>query len=187
MRVRWERTFTEGKTGGRDTLYLAALGMFLDKPIFGWGAVTKNVELGSRVGFPGPRDAHNLYLHILIESGLLGAIPFFAGLWLCCCAAWKSRRGRQGILPIAMLGLFLVVNMKGTYLIDKLFWIVLAYALASPNIIAHPRVCRLIRLPRSLAAFNRQNHEASKAASSLNSSLGLPSSIQGNELHPEKF
>jgi O-antigen ligase len=113
--------------------------MFMDKPLFGWGAINKNIELGSRIGYPGPRDAHNLYLHILIESGLSGAIPFFSGLWLCWHAAWRARRGKQGVLPIAMLGLFLIVNMKGTYLIDKLFWIVLAYALASNHPINYPR------------------------------------------------
>ena len=74
---------------------------------------------------------HNLYLWILKETGLLGAIPFFIGLWLCWRSVWKARGSAQGTLPLACLVFMLVINMNGTYLYYKLFWLVLAYALAS--------------------------------------------------------
>ena len=33
-------TLIEGKVAGRDVIYTEALGMFLERPIFGWGSVT---------------------------------------------------------------------------------------------------------------------------------------------------
>src|SRR5262249_50542735 len=65
--------------------------------------------------------------------GLLGAVPFFAGLWLCWHAAWKARHSIQGVVPVALLLCFLTITAKGTWLTDKLFWVVLAYALASSS------------------------------------------------------
>lgn len=129
VRERWEATFATGDTAGRDTIFAQAWNMFLEKPLLGWGPLSNVYELGSRVGLPF-RDPHNLYLWVLTETGLFGAIPFFIGLWLCLRAAWKARDGLQGVLPLSMILCLLINNMKGTSLSSKLFWIVLAYALA---------------------------------------------------------
>jgi hypothetical protein len=72
-----------------------------------------------------------VYLWLLIEAGLLGAFPFFVGLWLCCGSVWHARKSTHGSLPLALLFFLLAINLKGTYLYYKIFWIVLAYALAS--------------------------------------------------------
>jgi O-antigen ligase len=130
VRKRWEDTLIEGKVAGRDVIYTEALGMFLERPIFGWGPVTHFWELGSRVGRPA-RDPHNTYLWMLTEVGLIGSIPFFVGLWLCWHEAWKARFSIQGIAPVMMVSFALMINMKGSWHNAKLFWLVLAYALAS--------------------------------------------------------
>ena len=122
---------------GREKIFPAAWGMFQEKPLFGWGPVRHYYELGSRLGQP-TRDPHNLYLWLLVETGLLGAIPFFAGLWLCWHAAWKARHSIQGVVPVAMMLCLLVNNAKGTGLTDKLSWIILAYALASSSSVPPP-------------------------------------------------
>jgi len=129
VRERWESTFATGETAGRDAIFSEAWGMFLERPLFGWGPITHLRELGSRLGLR-ERDPHNLYLWVLTETGMLGAIPFFVGLWLCLMASWKARNGPQGVLPLALLLCLLINNMKGTLIDSKLFWIVLAYALA---------------------------------------------------------
>ena len=130
MRTRLERSYYEGDTAGRDQIMARAVDMFFEEPLLGWGPVRSRVELGSRVRWT-QRDAHNLYLSVLIETGLLGAIPFFAGLLLVARAAWKARVGREGALPMAILGCLLITNMSGTWHNRKLFWLILAYALAS--------------------------------------------------------
>jgi len=131
VRDRWERTYYDEDVSGRQDIYATAWEMFLEKPIIGWGPVKHYYELGYRLLVP-TRDPHNLYLWLLLEVGLLGAIPFVGGLWICTISAWKARRTSQGVLPLAMVVFYLLANLKGTYL-DKYFWIVLAYTLASNN------------------------------------------------------
>jgi len=153
VRERWERTFATGDTAGRDTIFSDAWDMFLEKPMLGWGPVTHLYELGSRLGRE-YRDPHNLYLWVLTETGILGAIPFFIGLWLTWKSAWRARDGLQGVLPLAMLVCLLISNVSGTLIDRKLFWIVLAYALASAYYTTYQK--RPIGSPRkSQPASNR--------------------------------
>jgi len=137
IRMRWERAFFAGDVSGRDRIFEAGWKLFEEKPLVGWGPVRIWYELGHRLGLP-IRDPHNLYLWILLETGLLGAILFFRGLWLCVHAAWKARHRIHGVLPLAMIFCFLVGNLKGTGHKDKLLWVVLAYALASGSYASLP-------------------------------------------------
>ena len=130
MQARWERTLNEGDVAGRDKIMPQAWAMFLDKPVLGWGPISYLFELGRRTGVMS-RDAHNLYLLVLIETGLLGAIPFFAGLWLSLRSAWRARFGREGVLPMAMLVCLLIINVGGAMQARKMFWVLMAYVLAS--------------------------------------------------------
>ena len=130
MRARWERTLYDGDVAQRDKIMPLAWDMFLEKPVLGWGPVTHSFELGRRVGKPS-RDAHNVYLSVLIETGLLGAIPFFAGLWLSLRSAWRARSGMEGVLPMAMLVCLLFINLGGTMHAGKMFWVLMAYVLGS--------------------------------------------------------
>ena len=50
----------------------------------------------------GARDAHNLLLHLLLEGGIVGTLPFLVGLWLCGQSAWKARSKPLGLLPLAL-------------------------------------------------------------------------------------
>ena len=130
MRTRWERTLYEGDVAKRETIIPQAWAMFLEKPVLGWGPVTNRFELGRRLGLPS-RDTHNLYLAVLIETGLLGAIPFFAGLWLSLRSAWRARSGSEGALPMAMFVCLLIINISATMHARKTFWLLIAYVLAS--------------------------------------------------------
>lgn len=125
-------TMSEGDTAGRDVIYIEALGMLNEKPLLGWGPVHYRFELARRVNYKGlERDAHNLILKILLEVGLVGAIPFFLGIGTCLWAAWKAKDGLQGALPLSMLVMLLLINMSQTWDNRKLFWFILAYALVS--------------------------------------------------------
>jgi O-antigen ligase len=133
VRERWEKTYYEGDTAGREVIFAAAWEMFLEKPLTGWGPGYNISELGSRLGLRHDRDTHNIYLWLLTEAGLLGTAFFLAGLWFCWHAAWKARSSIQGALPMALLLFLLIVGMKGTIHTDKFFWVVLAYAVASTS------------------------------------------------------
>jgi O-antigen ligase len=128
--LRWKRTYETGNMAGRETIFAAAVDMIIEKPLLGWGPIACQYELGPRVG-QSYRDVHNLYLHLLIEGGLFGAMPFLIGLSLCVRAAWTARVCRLGLLPLVWLVTMLVANMSGTWLTAKLLWFVLIVSLAS--------------------------------------------------------
>ena len=65
------------------------------------------------------------------HAGLLGAIPFFAGVCLCLWAAWRARQSTWGVLPLALIMTLLVANMSGNWIHWKLTWLILAFCLAS--------------------------------------------------------
>jgi len=125
--TRWQTTLEKGDTSGRDRIFSSATDMILERPLFGWGPYEFQMELGRRQGIIfGQKDAHNLYTHLLMEVGLVGAGPFMIGLWLCARGAWRARQGNFGLLPFALLVTVLASNLTGTDLALKQFWLVLA-------------------------------------------------------------
>ena len=127
---RWKQTYYEGNTSGRDRIYSAGMAMVAERPIVGWQPVVNWFELGTRLGEP-LRDAHSLYLHLMLEVGLLGAVPFWVGLWLCTRSAWEARKGEFGAMPLALILAVLTSNITDTFLVRKPLWIILALTLAA--------------------------------------------------------
>jgi O-antigen ligase len=132
MEQRFESTIGEGSLAKREDIFPAAWGMFLEKPLAGWGPTLNMWELGFRVGEPDHpfRDTHNLLLEVLTVTGVLGAVPLFAGILLCFRAAWRARGGPEGILPLAMIT-FIMAYVGANLHYSKLQWLILSYALAS--------------------------------------------------------
>ncbi len=135
MRQRFERTVEEGDLARREQIYPTAWAMFQEKPLTGWGAIESTYELGTRLGHPeeDSKNPHNLILYALVSSGVAGTIPLLAGIAFAVYAAWLSRKGAHGVLPLALVAAVLVANMSGLWLFNKLHWLVMAYALASAD------------------------------------------------------
>ena len=133
IKNRLEDSMKTGNMAGREQLYPALWTMFLEKPALGWGPVANTYELAARIGERERplRAAHNIVLELLTSSGIVGAIPFLLGGWLCVRAAWRSRRGPHGVLPLALFCSVFLSNMSGDWIAGKLIWVVLAYAYAS--------------------------------------------------------
>jgi O-antigen ligase len=169
VRARWEKTLVEGKLSQREKIWPAAWQMVQERPLAGWGPISAPYELYERL--PGSVTylfwksrkvvPHNLVLEILMSTGLLGAVPFFAALWLCWRAAWRAREGIQGVLPMAMLLCLLVSSMNGPMLSRKLFWVVLAYVLASGSFVDLPRLPKLMIRPYRLVRHGSTMHPVS--------------------------
>lgn len=122
----------EGNFAKREQIFPSAFGMFLDRPLIGWGAENE-YELARRLPqrYRTSRDTHNLVLHVLTTTGLVGALPFFAGLLFAVRAAWLGRRGPLGALPLALLIALLAGNLSGNYIALKVQWVAIALAFAS--------------------------------------------------------
>ena len=129
---RWNKAYYDADSSGRERIYPASIGMILERPMFGWGPVLHWHELGARTGRL-ERDEHNLFLHLLAEVGLVGAVPFLVGVWLCVRAAWKTRSANLGSLPFALIVASLVSNITDTYITRKVLWLLLALAVAAAH------------------------------------------------------
>lgn len=124
----------QGNLAQRQNIFPAAWQMFKDRPLTGWGPSNQTV-LAIRLRLPPAlheqRDTHNLFLELMTATGLMGTIPFMLGLWLCVQRAWKARRGPEAMLPFATVGSLFLSNLSGDYIVLKLQWLLLAYALAA--------------------------------------------------------
>jgi O-antigen ligase len=127
---RWQATYYDEDWAGRQDIYGAAIDMISERPILGWSPIGAFYELGRRVGWPTGRDTHNLFLDLLVGVGLVGAIPFLIGLYLCVRTAWRARSGSFGMLPLALVAANLTASMTHTNLTWKPQWFVLALAFA---------------------------------------------------------
>ena len=138
MRKRIETTASgEVSMAGREVLFPNLWNMFLEKPLNGWGPVNNYYEVVVRgtelVLRPEQvsKDPHNLFLELLTSTGLLGTVPFVLALALCFRAAWRARDGDYGVIPLALMAVFLMANVSLNQVAHKPFWFFMAFALAT--------------------------------------------------------
>jgi len=144
MKNRLEATAETGTLAGREQLWPSLVDMALEKPWAGWGPINNQYEVAVRTTDMARehRDAHNLLLELLTALGVAGAVPFLIGLGICVVAAWRGRTSPYGIVPFALVALFLVANISTNLVAYKPFWWVLALALASGPLAAREGVTR---------------------------------------------
>jgi O-antigen ligase len=167
---RYKQTLDGNDMSGRENIFPTAWGMFKEKPFIGWGPIDNMYELGRRlqimyggpVGPDGSKDTHNMFLGALTSTGLFGTVPLLICVILCLLAAWRARRGSQGVLPIVMVVTVILINMSGNWIASKLDWLMMACALASANFLhaVRPRLAAAnpTSPPRSLHATPAPAH-----------------------------
>ncbi len=130
-----------GNLAGRERIYPAVLGMIRERPLLGWGPVENQYEIGRLIGErkKQKRDAHDLVFELWTTSGIIGTVPFLIGLALCMRAAWKSRHGALGYLPLAFMAAIGIGCIDGTWLASKILWVMLALAVAAARRWSDPR------------------------------------------------
>jgi len=160
LEARFGSTYYYGDTSGHTRIYGAALEMISERPLTGWGPVTGLNELGERLQYRVPggrylvRDAHNLVLHLLLEVGIIGTVPFLIGLLLVSKAAWRGRKGSLGLAPLALLVVVLTTSIAHTFYHRKPMWLVMAIATASAT--SRKVRCTPLRLPHLAARRERR-------------------------------
>src|SRR5690349_5624167 len=133
MKNRLEATAETGTLAGREQLWPSLVDMALEKPLTGWGPINNQYEVAARTTDMARehRDAHNLLLELFTAVGLAGAAPFLIGLGIAVVGAWRGRTSPYGIVPLALIAVFLVANISTNLVAYKPVWWVLALALAS--------------------------------------------------------
>jgi O-antigen ligase len=127
---RWTRSIEEGSLANRERIFPIAWGLFLERPLTGWGPAHILRLIGHQLGKTS-YSTHNLYLYLLGETGLLGTIPYLWALALCVRAAWRARSGFLGLVPLSLVTMVFINNMSDNWQWCKLHWLVLAFGLAS--------------------------------------------------------
>jgi O-antigen ligase len=153
MRQRYLQSFEQGKLAGREQIYPEAWQMFLEKPVFGWGPIDNNYELGWRtVSYhignraaaglaPSPmKDFHNLLLDAVTSVGAVGTFPLVICVGLSLMTAWRGRSGPAGTLPLALTSIILAVNMSLSWGAAKQTWLVFAYGVGASRHASRHRV-----------------------------------------------
>ena len=136
---------------GRTTEMLAAALAFSDRPLLGVGpggfpvvyqtyaqrigtGVHETTESGSRRGEEAQREAHDIFLSIAAELGLLGLIAFCGVLWTTLRGTVRARdggRARSADLATALLLSLVAYVGAGLFLtlaFERYFWLLLALA-----------------------------------------------------------
>jgi O-antigen ligase len=135
---------------GRTSEALVALQMFADHPILGVGLGNYPLlyqEYARRFGLEfrsEVRQAHNLYLEVASETGILGFLSFAVLLWGMFSSIWKAQKAlaSKGLKSISNMVVAYAFGLLG-FLIAALFihavyfrnfWVLAGIALAIPRI-----------------------------------------------------
>jgi len=135
---------------GRLLLWITAWNYFVHSPLIGvgWGNFTDLYGFDIPILQPGMYAAHNTYLQLLAETGLLGFVAFFSLVVQSWRQAWSQLRSSVDFfdraLAFGVLGALLSVLVHGflDYLLESqiatLFWVVLALLVASGRLQRRP-------------------------------------------------
>ena len=90
----FNRFFVDGELylSQRDILWNYAIQMFYNKPLFGYGINTYNIYCNDRGYFIGARHAHNIYLQLLAETGIVGFAIFMTAFFVSLIETVKTIR-----------------------------------------------------------------------------------------------
>ncbi|HEY2469484.1 MAG TPA: O-antigen ligase family protein [Terracidiphilus sp.] len=138
---RWQAAIHNPDLGGRQEIYPAALGMMIERPLFGWGPVSSLYELNDRAMYAeymyrvgGTRGAHNMILGMLLDVGVVGTLPYLITIWIILRRAYHARYLTGNVLPLALFLCVMVINMSDDWQILSAQWLVFAIAAASAEI-----------------------------------------------------
>lgn len=140
----------ESSFRGRTSENIVAIQLFLDNPLLGVGVGNYNahyVEYSSRLGMDPRlknRSAHNLFLEVLAESGVIGLGVFLGILYVAFKAMHRARRSLEhgGLgdiasmvqaISVALLG-YLTASAFLHLAFARPFWLLIGLALATTQI-----------------------------------------------------
>lgn len=148
----------DGAILGRTTENLAALLTFVDHPLTGVGpgrfsqdfVADYGNQLGIRHLEPG-REAHNLFLDVAANTGLVGLVPFLAIGWVTLAGLvrvrrkWLNRRDDYANIATGLLfsvGAYFVTGLFLHLSYERYFWLLIAVANCAIWILSREQVTR---------------------------------------------
>ena len=96
---------------GRTIIWDSALSMIVLKPIFGWGVMESAFSYASIHA----SHAHNYFLQIVLEGGVVGLCCFVVLVAVICKQLYKSKETSAGFLLSGLLFCLLVMSLDESY------------------------------------------------------------------------
>jgi O-antigen ligase len=122
--------FLEGDLGGRRSVWRDALIIFRQRPFLGIGSGAFRVALSSLAAWEVEKVAHNTFLSILVETGIIGLGLFLAALSRVVLAVVRRREAHFEVWLVALL-VWALGAFNLTWEHRKATWLVMLLALAS--------------------------------------------------------
>jgi O-antigen ligase len=133
MVERWGNPIEVVAASGRFNILRETMGMIQEKPLLGWGPAAAEDELSDRLNERVPRSTHNVIMQVLVEVGLLGAVPYCLALLAVVMSAWRGRKGIEDIVPFALWMTILTMQMSIAGFEGKMIWLLYGYGLAASD------------------------------------------------------
>lgn len=104
----------------RQVIWQFAMGKFTEKPWLGWGLNTADLVPGGQDLIPGmgyeliPSHPHNWVVQLLLESGLVGALPTIAvvsWVFVTACMQWRRHERIETLTWLSLWSAFWVASM----------------------------------------------------------------------------
>jgi O-antigen ligase len=132
--------FNLANLGSRLQQYAVGIDLFLRNPILGVGGgnypfLARWYGVPNKASIPIPQPLHNVYLGLLVETGIPGFLLYTTGLVLVLLAGWGAFREETGLNRVLAAGLTIgFIGVMGfnfwTHSIDKITMIVPFWLLA---------------------------------------------------------
>ena len=127
---------------GRDAIWTNLIPLLVERPFFGWGPSVNIAEISNS-----SQSAHNLYIQIMLQVGLLGLvclILILAGIWKGLYSRKHSHLARctgSYLLGIMILQAFEVTLTQNLIAFGVPFWVLAGFALSEKSINLKPHAC----------------------------------------------
>lgn len=128
IQTRMALFYEEGDVSGRDRIWEGIVPMIKQNPVFGIGIsgyIEASQEIGRRV------SPHNVFLELLVYSGILGFTAFMLFIYRVFKAAYKTFKIQQYLLPFILVLFVIFVFFSGQGLNVKVFWMLYVFIVAT--------------------------------------------------------
>lgn len=106
---------SDGSNIERLRLWQEAVVFIAEHPIFGTGLGNYPLFVKPSASYREPIYAHNLYLDIAAESGIVGLFFFSGFLFFGIFSAWKSWRREQSIFWLAIFSALIIFSVHAFF------------------------------------------------------------------------
>ncbi|WP_353150639.1 O-antigen ligase family protein [Flavobacterium sp.] len=124
MFTRLTESLEKGSTAGRSDIWEDVIELWKNRPLLGYGATGFETEM--IIIYGSGKDAHNLFLYILVTSGLIGLCIFLYFIILHMKRAINSFIKGDVLIMVLLIFYLTTVLKSGGAINNKLMWLLLA-------------------------------------------------------------